>query len=60
VVLTDEHGLTRADEDVYRTLVDRLRQDIRDVVMVQDFITTPRCAKSLPAKTTRRGLYRST
>ncbi|MGH3540863.1 MAG: RND family transporter [Mycobacterium sp.] len=41
VVLTDEHGLTRADEDVYRTLVDRLRRDTRDVFMVQDFITTP-------------------
>ena len=41
VVLTDEHGLTPADEDVYRTLVDRLRRDTRDVVMVQDFITTP-------------------
>jgi len=41
VVLTDEHGLTRADEDVYRTLVDRLRRNTRDVVMVQDFITTP-------------------
>ncbi|BCO33664.1 RND family transporter [Mycobacterium heckeshornense] len=41
VVLTNEHGLTRADEDVYRTLVDRLRRDTRDVVIVQDFITTP-------------------
>jgi RND superfamily putative drug exporter len=41
VVLTNEHGLTRADEDVYRTLVERLRRDTRDVVMVQDFITTP-------------------
>jgi putative drug exporter of the RND superfamily len=41
VVLTNEHGLSRADEDAYRTLVDRLRRDTRDVVMVQDFITTP-------------------
>ncbi len=41
VVLTNEHGLTPADEDVYRTLVDRLRRDTRDVLMVQDFITTP-------------------
>lgn len=59
VVLTNEHGLTRADEDVYRTLVDRLRRDTRDVVIVQDFITTPRCVKSLPAKTIKPGLYRS-
>ncbi|MCV7195370.1 hypothetical protein BST12_06850 [Mycobacterium angelicum] len=41
VVLTDEHGLTRADEDVYRTLVDRLRRDTNDVASVHDFITTP-------------------
>jgi RND superfamily putative drug exporter len=41
VVLTDEHGLTSADEDVYRTLVDKLHRDQRDVVMVQDFISQP-------------------
>ncbi|MDT5336357.1 MAG: putative drug exporter of the superfamily, partial [Mycobacterium sp.] len=41
VVLTDEHGLTSADEDVYRTLVDRLHANQRDVVMVQDFISQP-------------------
>ncbi|BBZ28130.1 putative transport protein MmpL8 [Mycolicibacterium madagascariense] len=41
VVLTDERGLTKADEDVYRTLADRLERDRRDVVMVQDFISQP-------------------
>lgn len=41
VVLTDGHGLSPADENVYRKLVDRLHQDTRDVVAVQDFITTP-------------------
>ncbi|MGV7271120.1 MMPL/RND family transporter [Mycobacterium kansasii] len=41
VVLTDEHGLSQADEEVYRTLVDRLRHDTRDVVAVQDFISAP-------------------
>jgi putative drug exporter of the RND superfamily len=41
VVLTNERGLTRADEDVYRTLVDRLHRDAADVVMVQDFISQP-------------------
>jgi len=34
-VLTNEKGLGPADEDVYRTLVDKLRQDTRNVVMVQ-------------------------
>jgi putative drug exporter of the RND superfamily len=41
VVLTDEHGMNNADEQVYRTLVDELHRDTRDVVMVQDFITKP-------------------
>ena len=44
VLLTSENGakgLGPADEGVYRTLVDRLRQDTRDVVMLQDFLSTP-------------------
>ncbi|MCU1694616.1 MAG: rane protein [Mycobacterium sp.] len=41
VVLTNDHGLTGADEDVYRTLVDKLDRNLRDVVMVQNFISQP-------------------
>lgn len=41
VVLTDDKGLNPSDEAVYRKLVDALRQDTRDVVMVQDFVSTP-------------------
>lgn len=41
VVLTDDKGLGPADEAAYRKLVDALRHDTRDVVMVQDFLTTP-------------------
>jgi putative drug exporter of the RND superfamily len=41
VVLTDDNGLGPADEAAYRKLVDALRQDTRDVEMLQDFITTP-------------------
>jgi RND superfamily putative drug exporter len=41
VVLTDDKGLGRDDEAVYRELVDTLRHDTRDVVMLQDFISTP-------------------
>jgi RND superfamily putative drug exporter len=41
VALTDDKGLNPADEATYRKLVDALRQDTRNVVMVQDFITTP-------------------
>ncbi|MGH3970735.1 MAG: MMPL family transporter, partial [Mycobacterium sp.] len=41
VVLTNNKGLGPADEAAYRKLVDALRRDTRDVVMVQDFISTP-------------------
>jgi putative drug exporter of the RND superfamily len=41
VVLTDDKGLGPADEAVYRNLVDALRKDTRDVVMLQDFISMP-------------------
>src|SRR6201996_2667840 len=33
IVLTDDKGLSPADEAVYRKVVDALRQDTRDVVM---------------------------
>jgi putative drug exporter of the RND superfamily len=41
VVLTDDKGLSRDDEAVYRKLVDSLRTDRKNVVMLQDFISTP-------------------
>lgn len=41
VVLTNDNGLDRADETTYRKLVDALRQDTRDVTMLQDFVSTP-------------------
>lgn len=41
VVLTDDDGLSAADETVYRHLVDELRRDTENVVMLQDFIRTP-------------------
>jgi len=41
VVLTDERGLGRPQEATYRKLVEALRREQRDVVMVQEFLTTP-------------------
>src|SRR5579875_1443580 len=41
IVLTDDKGLAPADEATYRKLVDALRRDTRDVVMLQDFASTP-------------------
>lgn len=50
VVLTDDHGMTSADEDVYRKLVDKLRGDTRDVNMVQDFISKPPLREVMASK----------
>src|ERR1700753_176115 len=41
VVLTDDNGLNPSDLATYRTLADNLRPDTRDIVMLQDFISTP-------------------
>lgn len=41
VVLINDRGLDRGDEATYRKLVDALRDDPQDVVMMQDFISTP-------------------
>ena len=53
VVLTSDKGGANAgpaDEGVYRALVDRLHQDTRDVVMLQDFVSTPFLRDSLMSK----------
>lgn len=50
VLLTDEKGLGHGDENVYRTLVDRLRQDTKDVVMLQDFLSAPPLREVLTSK----------
>src|SRR5690349_7388596 len=41
VAFIDDAGLTPADEAVYRDVVDALRDDVTDVVSVQDFVSTP-------------------
>ena len=50
VVLTNDDGLTDADEDVYRKLVNELHGNVRDVVMVQDFITQPPLREVMQSK----------
>jgi RND superfamily putative drug exporter len=50
VLLTDNNGLGKDDEAVYRRLVDRLRQDNTDVVMLQDFVTAPPLREALASK----------
>ncbi|QNI07806.1 MMPL family transporter [Mycobacterium kubicae] len=50
VVLTDEKGLGPDDEAAYRKVVDALRADTRNVVMLQDFISTPPLRSVLTSK----------
>lgn len=50
VLLTDNKGLSGDDEAVYRRLVDRLRQDTTNVVMLQDFISAPPLREALASK----------
>ncbi|MGD1279556.1 RND family transporter [Mycobacterium seoulense] len=50
VVLTDERGLGPADEAAYRKLVTALREDTRDVLMLQDFVSTPSLRPALTSK----------
>ncbi|OBS01922.1 hypothetical protein A9W98_17495 [Mycobacterium gordonae] len=50
VVLTNEKGLGPADEAAYRKLVGALRADSRNVVMLQDFVTTPPLRSVLTSK----------
>ncbi|HLR98641.1 MAG TPA: RND family transporter [Mycolicibacillus parakoreensis] len=50
LVLTDRDGLTAEDEDVYRRLVDRLADDLSDVVQVRDFVSTPALRPALSSQ----------
>ena len=50
VLVTNDKGLGPADEQVYRTLVDRLHRDSHDVVMVQDFVGTPQLRETLSSQ----------
>jgi putative drug exporter of the RND superfamily len=50
VVLTDDKGLSPADESTYRTLVDKLRKDTTNVVSQQDFLSSPEVREVLSSK----------
>ena len=50
VVVTNEKGLTRADEAVYKKLAETLRADTEDVLALQDFVTAPPLREILASK----------
>ncbi len=47
VAFINETGLQPADEATYREVVDALRDDVTDVVSVQDFVSTPQLRQFL-------------
>lgn len=47
IAFINESGLQRADEDTYRKVVGALRDDVTDVVSVQDFLGTPQLRQFL-------------
>jgi putative drug exporter of the RND superfamily len=50
VVLTDQLGLGPSDDATYRALVDNLRPDTQDIVMLQDFVRTPALREAMTSK----------
>jgi RND superfamily putative drug exporter len=50
VVLSNEKGLSSADEGIYRNLTDTLRADTENVAAIQDFVTTPPLKEILASK----------
>lgn len=53
VVLTDDHGLSPTDETVYRRLIDNLRRNTQDKILVQDFLSTPALREVLESQDKR-------
>ena len=50
IILTDEHGITPADEDVYRKLVNQLQDDKQDKLSVTDILKVPEMREILVSK----------
>lgn len=50
VILTDEKGLSAADEETYHKLIDNLHADTQDKMSVQDFLGTPQAREIFESK----------
>jgi RND superfamily putative drug exporter len=50
VVLTDDNGLNPSDLTTYRKVARELRPDTRDIVMLQDFVSTPALREAMTSK----------
>ncbi|MGY4710275.1 MMPL/RND family transporter [Mycolicibacterium sp. CBM1] len=50
VILSNENGLTPADEVTYRKIVDKLKDDTKNVSSIQDFVRTPELKEVMTSK----------
>jgi RND superfamily putative drug exporter len=50
IILTNENGLTPADEITYRKIVDELKDDTKNVKSLQDFVHTPELKEVMTSK----------
>ncbi|MGE2713818.1 RND family transporter [Mycolicibacterium litorale] len=50
VILSNDNGLSPADEATYRTLVERLKADKEHVISTQDFVATPELRQVMTSK----------
>ncbi|MCI4676875.1 MMPL/RND family transporter [Candidatus Mycolicibacterium alkanivorans] len=50
IILSNENGLTPADEATYRNLVDKLRADTKNVTSLQDFVRIPELREVMTSK----------
>lgn len=50
IILSNENGLTPADEDTYRRIVDTLKDDTKYVTSLQDFVRTPELKEVMTSK----------
>lgn len=50
VILSNENGLTPADEDTYRRIVDKLKVDTKHVTALQDFVHIPELKEVMTSK----------
>ncbi|MCV7217265.1 RND family transporter [Mycobacterium crocinum] len=50
IILSNENGLTPADEDAYRRIVDKLKDDTKNVTSLQDFVRTPELKEVMTSK----------
>ncbi len=50
VILSNDNGLTPADEETYRKIVDKLKDDSEHVSSLQDFVRTPELKEVMTSK----------